>query len=92
MPAGPCHYCKEPIAPFQYRPPGLFTQLPAAQRGKYIRACANPECRAKAEARIREVSGNAALTIAAAPDQAPAKPRRKSKPKPQPEDGLFAKD
>lgn len=52
MPAGPCHFCGEPNAPFQFRPPGPVSQLPERHRGKYIRACKAEGCRGQAQARI----------------------------------------
>lgn len=35
-----CHTCGAPNAPYWYRRPGRFTDLPSAQRGQYRRSCA----------------------------------------------------
>lgn len=44
-----CHLCGAPEAPFHFRRPGHLSAVPAAERGKSLRACR--ECRTQARAR-----------------------------------------
>ncbi len=66
-----CHLCKAPSAPFYYRRPGFYSQLPAEERGVYLRACA--ACRDDAEARWRRKFGlDRAPRASAPPAETPA--------------------
>lgn len=53
----PCHRCGAQDAPYGYGMPGSLRDMPERYRHKRIWACADSECRAAAEARVRKAMG-----------------------------------
>ncbi len=81
-----CHICKAPDAPFWFRRPGMYSDLPSAERGRYLCACA--DCRDEVRRR-RDARFAAGLPARPAASPAPPAPDRPPRSLPGDQPGLF---